>query len=98
MRGRAGAYLSLIHIFYAELRRVLNGESMLDAIYKMLTDTVENVVDSLIGDDQDKADWDLRGLNETLLRTIPLEPITPVSYTHLDVYKRQRLYPAPAIR
>ncbi len=64
-------------IIYAERRRVLNGESMRDAIYKMLTDTVENVVDSLIGDDQDKADWDLRGLNETLLRTIPLEPITP---------------------
>ena len=63
-------------IIYAERRRVLNGESMRDAIYKMLTDTVENVVDSLIGDDQDKADWDLLGLNETLLRTIPLKPIT----------------------
>ena len=34
-------------IIYAERRRVLNGESMRDAIYKMLTDTVENVVDSL---------------------------------------------------
>ena len=64
-------------IIYAERRRVLNGESMRDAIYKMLTDTVENVVDSLIGDDQDKADWDLIGLNESLLRTIPLKPITP---------------------
>ena len=64
-------------IIYAERRRVLNGESMRDAIYKMITDTVENVVDSLIGDDQDKADWDLIGLNESLLRTIPLKPITP---------------------
>ena len=64
-------------IIYAERRRVLDGESMRDAIYKMLTDTVENVVDSLIGDDQDKADWDLIGLNESLLRTIPLKPITP---------------------
>ena len=49
-------------IIYAERRRVLNGESMRDAIYKMLTDTVENVVDSLIGDDQDKSEtgifWD----------------------------------------
>ncbi len=63
-------------IIYAERRRVLNGESMRDAIYKMITDTVENVVDSLIGDDQDKADWDLLGLNETLLRTIPLQPVT----------------------
>ena len=64
-------------IIYAERRRVLNGESMRDAIYKMITDTVENVVDSLIGDDQDKADWDLIGLSESLLRTIPLKPITP---------------------
>ncbi len=64
-------------IIYAERRRVLNGESMRDAIYKMITDTVENVVDSLIGDDQDKADWDLIGLNESLLRTIPLKPVTP---------------------
>ena len=64
-------------IIYAERRRVLDGESMRDAIYKMITDTVENVVDSLIGDDQDKADWDLIGLNESLLRTIPLKPITP---------------------
>ena len=38
---------------------------------------VENVVDSLIGDDQEKADWDLMGLNEALLRTIPLQPVTP---------------------
>ena len=51
-------------IIYGERRRVLN-------------DTVENVVDSLIGDDQEKADWDLMGLNEALLRTIPLQPVTP---------------------
>ena len=42
-------------IIYGERRRVLNGESMRDAVYKMITDTVENVVDSLIGDDQEKA-------------------------------------------
>ena len=46
-------------IIYGERRRVLNGESMRDAVYKMITDTVENVVDSLIGDDQDggQPDW-----------------------------------------
>ncbi len=64
-------------IIYAERRRVLNGESMRDAIYKMLTDTVENVVDTLIGDDQDPEEWDLKGLNEVLLPTIPLKPVTP---------------------
>ncbi len=64
-------------IIYAERRRVLDGESMRDAIYKMLTDTVENTVDTLIGDDQDPEEWDLKGLNEVLLPTIPLKPITP---------------------
>lgn len=64
-------------IIYAERRRVLNGESMRDAIYKMLTDTVENTVDTLIGDDQDPEEWDLKGLNEILLPAIPLKTITP---------------------
>ncbi len=64
-------------IIYAERRSVLDGESMRDAIYKMLTDTVENVVDTLIGDDQDPEEWDLKGLNEVLLPTIPLKPVTP---------------------
>ncbi len=64
-------------IIYAERRRVLDGESMRDAIYKMLTDTVENTVDTLIGDDQDPEEWDLKGLNEVLLPTIPLKPIIP---------------------
>ena len=64
-------------IIYAERRRVLNGESMRDAIYKMLTDTVENVVDTLIGDDQDPEEWDLKGLNEVLLPTSPVKVVTP---------------------
>jgi len=63
-------------IIYRERRRVLDGESMRDSIYKMLTDTVENTVDSLIGDDQEKEEWDLKGLNETLLPVIPFKLIT----------------------
>ncbi len=63
-------------IIYKERRRVLDGESMRDSIYKMLTDTVENTVDTLIGDDQEKEEWDFAGLNETLLPVIPLKPIT----------------------
>ena len=66
-------------IIYAERRRVLNGESMRDAIYKMLTDTVENVVDSLIGDDQDKSgEWDLHGSERVPApHDSPCRPITP---------------------
>ncbi len=63
-------------IIYAERRRVLDGESMRDSIYKMISDVIENTVDTFIGDDQDPQDWDLSGLNETLLPIIPFEMIT----------------------
>ena len=62
-------------IIYAERRRVLDGESMRDVIYKMFTDIVENVVDNVIGDDQKPEDWDLKALNTELLPIIPLEPV-----------------------
>ena len=62
-------------IIYAERRRVLDGESMRDAIYKMITDIVDNTVDMCISDDQDKEDWDLNELNSLLIPIIPLEPV-----------------------
>ncbi|MBR5360712.1 MAG: SEC-C domain-containing protein, partial [Lachnospiraceae bacterium] len=63
-------------IIYAERRRVLDGESMRDVIYKMLQDIVENTVDNTIGEDNKPEDWDLKDLNTELLPIIPLEPIT----------------------
>ncbi len=62
-------------IIYEERRRVLDGESMRDAIYKMITDITENCVDIVIGDDTDYDDWNLEELNTLLLPTIPLRPI-----------------------
>ena len=43
-------------IIYDERRRVLDGESMRDAIYKMITDIVENAVDMSISDDQTRGE------------------------------------------
>ncbi len=63
-------------IIYEERRRVLNGESMRDAIYKMITDIAENCVDICIGDDSDFEEWDYNELNTLLLPTIPLKPVT----------------------
>ena len=63
-------------IIYDERRRVLNGESMRDVIYKMITDITENCVDISINDDVDVEDWDFNELNSLLLPTIPLESIT----------------------
>ena len=63
-------------IMYEERRRVLNGESMRDVIYKMITDRVENTIDICISSDIPKEDWNLTELNELLLPIIPLKPIT----------------------
>ncbi len=63
-------------IIYEERCKVLNGESMRDVIYKMVTDITENAVDISINDDVDKDDWDFNELNALLLPTVPLEPIT----------------------
>ncbi|MDD2969934.1 MAG: preprotein translocase subunit SecA [Lachnospiraceae bacterium] len=62
-------------IIYAERRRVLDGESMRDVIYKMITDIVESKVDTCIGEDVEPEDWDLNELNSLLLPIIPLEKI-----------------------
>ena len=64
-------------IIYAERRRVLDGESMRDVIYKMITDRVENTVDTCISNDQESEEWDLNELNQHLLPIIPLKPVMP---------------------
>ncbi|MBO4981391.1 MAG: preprotein translocase subunit SecA [Lachnospiraceae bacterium] len=63
-------------IIYEERRKVLNGESMRDYIYKMITDITENCVDISINDDAAVSDWDFNELNTLLLPTIPLSPVT----------------------
>ncbi len=63
-------------IIYDERRRVLNGESMRDFIYKMITDITENCVDISINDDAEVEDWNFNELNTLLLPTIPLQPVT----------------------
>ena len=63
-------------IIYSERRRVLNGESMRDSIFKMITDIVDNAVDLCFGENTDKENWDAKELNSVLLPTIPLQPVT----------------------
>ena len=63
-------------VIYAERRRVLDGESMRETIFKMVTDFVENVTDMCISDDADSSEWDLVELNQHLRNTLPLPEIT----------------------
>ncbi|MFR8792768.1 preprotein translocase subunit SecA [Gallintestinimicrobium sp.] len=78
-------------IIYAERRRVLDGESMRDVIYKMITDIVDNTVDMVIGEENDSEEWNLAELNSLLLPIIPLEPITRerISKPKKDSLKQQ---------
>ncbi|MCB7305258.1 preprotein translocase subunit SecA [Bariatricus massiliensis] len=64
-------------IIYEERRRVLDGENMRDSIFHMITEYVENTVDSNISPDVDYEEWDLKPLNVDLLNVIPI--LKPVS-------------------
>ena len=64
-------------VIYAERRRVLNGENMRDEIYKMITDQVENTVDSIFAEENSSENpWDVNTLNEVLVPVIPIQPLT----------------------
>ena len=63
-------------VIYEERHRVLNGESMRDAIFKMITDIVESKVDISINEESDASEWDYTELNSLLLPVIPLEPVS----------------------
>ncbi len=63
-------------IIYAERKKVLDGVSMRDSIYKMITDIVESSVETVVGEESDADNWNLNELNELLLPTVPLKKIT----------------------
>ena len=63
-------------IIYGERREVLDGKSMRDSIYKMITGIVEHSVDMVIGENADSDSWELTELNDILLPIIPLEKVT----------------------
>ncbi len=62
-------------IIYAERKKVLDGDSMRDSIYKMITDIVESDVETVVGEENDPDNWNLTELNELLLPTVPLKKI-----------------------
>ncbi len=63
-------------IIYAERKKVLDGVSMRDSIYKMITDIVESSVETVVGEENNADNWDLNELNELLLPTVPLKKVT----------------------
>ncbi|MFQ6959224.1 MAG: SEC-C metal-binding domain-containing protein, partial [Clostridium sp.] len=65
-------------IIYTERRRVLDGESMRDTIYSMITEYVENTVDRFVSPEVEAEEWDLTGLDVTLHAVIPQLSLPPV--------------------
>ena len=63
-------------IIYKERRRVLDGENLRDNIYKMITDIVEESVDTVVGETANSDDWDIKELNELLLPIVPIKPVS----------------------
>ncbi|WP_026493585.1 MULTISPECIES: preprotein translocase subunit SecA [unclassified Butyrivibrio] len=70
-------------IIYDERKRVLNGDSMRDTVYKMITDIVEESVQTVVGEVTDSDEWNLTELNELLLPIIPLKKINRGRITKL---------------
>ncbi len=62
-------------IIYEERRRVLDGESMRDAVCNMLAEYVERTVDLYASPEADVADWDIDKLNIELANAILLPPL-----------------------
>ncbi len=58
-------------IIYAERRRVLDGESMRDTVYNMITEYVENITDRFASPEADAENWDIKGLDVNLHAVIP---------------------------
>ena len=85
-------------IIYAERRRVLDGESMRDVIYKMITDIVDNTVDMVVGEDSDSEEWDLKELNHLLLPVIPMNKITKDKVANLKKNSLKQILKEEAVK
>ena len=59
-------------VIYAEREKVLNGDDLRPTIINFIQDIIENYVDANVPEDAAAKDWDLSGLNDTLMSIIPL--------------------------
>ena len=62
-------------VIYTEREKVLEGDNMRPLIVRFITDTVDNYVAECIGEGQTPKEWDLSGLNDTLMSVIPLKKL-----------------------
>ena len=85
-------------IIYSERKKVLDGESMRDSIIHMITEYVENLVDSDIPADADPEDWDLVNFNVSLCNVIPMKPIAPEEVKDMNAKKLKHMLKERAVK
>ena len=66
-------------IIYGERRRVLDGESMRDTVYNMITEYVENTADRYVSPEMDSEEWDITGMEVAFHAVIPQLELPPVN-------------------
>ncbi len=87
-------------VIYAEREKVLEGDNMRPMIIQFITDIVDNYVDANVAEDQTAKDWDLSGLNDTLMSIIPLPKLqlTEEQYESMQKNEFKQMLKEQAIR
>ena len=85
-------------IIYEERRRVLDGESMRDSIYHMITEYVENVVDANVSPDLESDEWDLSTLEREICTTIPMKFVTADEVKNMQQKELKHLLKERAVK
>ena len=85
-------------IIYSERKKVLDGESMRDSIIHMITEYVENLVDSDIPADADPEDWDLVNFNVSLCNVIPMKPVALEEVKDMNAKKLKHMLKERAVK
>ena len=84
-------------IIYEERRRVLDGESMRDVIYNMVSDLATAIVNRYVSAETSVADWDLDGLNKELEASFGFEGITGEEFEKSSPKQLQELVQERAV-
>ncbi len=85
-------------VIYAERRRVLDGENMRDAMFRMMADVIDRKVESCLNDDTDRSEWNLDELNQSLRPIIPVAKITREKVEGRTVSEMKQLLKEEATR
>ena len=87
-------------VIYEERAKVLNGDNLRPLIINFIQDIIENYVDANVAEDSTAKDWDLSGLNDTLLTIIPLPKLklTEEQYNSMTKNEFKQLLKEEAIK